>query len=522
MKATKNQANSVRDYLATIGHDITHVQALEVIARGQGLRSRHAFAAPTGVNSKVLPGAVPSNGMGLSKVIEVAGEIVRIGKMMNILPSDMQVDMGYVDAIERLHEQLSGEIQKNRIEPLEKNRCEKCDTVLVQGYCGDDTCPFADWPQDVLHCDICEFPTAKVEEMYGIKKRARIEEPALVSPCEMLQRKYGKDDEHPDYPRGDWLFQSATQRTIQAYWDWVATRLESIDSDELDVYARATEIRAIYQKSGCWPSDLPGALLQLKDECSDMFSDENEAQSFLEDEDQSVHAFCEIVSLANAIKSRYREIGRTPQALRTALRDLKLHCSAIYKEVESAHIFLTTETSKAATVSPLAPAEIAVAIKGEYLASKRESADVDFAVSRLMLEARGLFAHSNAAWEFINEEQHEDTVFDFVIQVEVNGGNEVLTYGSAEKREVALIVLMENAIKLNDGYPRDLYISEIERDIEKDSAAYDFALELRELVGEIRENGEVYFRGQLIGTIDAIGESFFTLPAWLSLTLRDN
>lgn len=43
--ATKAQADAVRTYLQTLGVTLSHVQALEVIARGQGMRSRHALAA---------------------------------------------------------------------------------------------------------------------------------------------------------------------------------------------------------------------------------------------------------------------------------------------------------------------------------------------------------------------------------------------------------------------------------------------------------------------------------------------
>ena len=45
MKVSKNQADAVRSYLSSIGHEITHVQALEVIARGNGFRSRHVKGA---------------------------------------------------------------------------------------------------------------------------------------------------------------------------------------------------------------------------------------------------------------------------------------------------------------------------------------------------------------------------------------------------------------------------------------------------------------------------------------------
>ncbi|MDO8417719.1 MAG: hypothetical protein Q7S87_16085 [Agitococcus sp.] len=49
MKITKNQANAVRTYLAGLGCQISHVQALEVIARGAGNRSRHVGPQVTAV-----------------------------------------------------------------------------------------------------------------------------------------------------------------------------------------------------------------------------------------------------------------------------------------------------------------------------------------------------------------------------------------------------------------------------------------------------------------------------------------
>ncbi len=42
--ATKAQAQAVRDYLQTLGVELSHTQALKVIARGQGLRSRQNLA----------------------------------------------------------------------------------------------------------------------------------------------------------------------------------------------------------------------------------------------------------------------------------------------------------------------------------------------------------------------------------------------------------------------------------------------------------------------------------------------
>jgi hypothetical protein len=55
MKTTKNQAEAVRSYLATLGHNISHVQALEVIARGAGQRSRHVAPHGAPVRMPVTP-----------------------------------------------------------------------------------------------------------------------------------------------------------------------------------------------------------------------------------------------------------------------------------------------------------------------------------------------------------------------------------------------------------------------------------------------------------------------------------
>jgi hypothetical protein len=58
MKTSKNQANAVRSYLATLGIEIGHVQALEVIARGAGDRSRHVVAPRSDRSSNESVGAV--------------------------------------------------------------------------------------------------------------------------------------------------------------------------------------------------------------------------------------------------------------------------------------------------------------------------------------------------------------------------------------------------------------------------------------------------------------------------------
>lgn len=72
-QATKAQAQAVREYLASIGHDVSHTQALEVVARGQGLRSRQVLAAQveaanTAVSQPVRDANLPKMGSALPPV----------------------------------------------------------------------------------------------------------------------------------------------------------------------------------------------------------------------------------------------------------------------------------------------------------------------------------------------------------------------------------------------------------------------------------------------------------------------
>lgn len=113
MKASKKQADAVRSYLSSIGHEITHVQALEVIARGNGFRSRHVKGV------KATPSAVVVTNVSTQCTVDV--------------------------------------------------------------------------------------------ESKGIA----------------LRREFGEDNEHPFYPRAEWL--ATTQGSAISYWTWVATQMEPED-----------------------------------------------------------------------------------------------------------------------------------------------------------------------------------------------------------------------------------------------------------------------------------------------------
>lgn len=61
-QATKAQAQAVRAYLRTLGCELTHTQALEVLARGQGMRSRHVLAASVDTPAPAAPTESPERG----------------------------------------------------------------------------------------------------------------------------------------------------------------------------------------------------------------------------------------------------------------------------------------------------------------------------------------------------------------------------------------------------------------------------------------------------------------------------
>lgn len=404
MKTTKNQADAVRSYLAGLGHEITHCQALEVIARGEGFRSRHVKSDSAGAQAS----------------------------------SAASTGCPRCDADKAVRE----------------CSCSRCGTALKDGYCQDSTCLYNDWPQIVRRDDCSVFSTEEVEEMYGIKKRVHSE--SELSNSEKLRFHYGEDNEHPDYPRGDWLFQAGTQRTSQTYWDWVATRLESIDSDELlSDEERSERIRIEYFDSGCARSDLEEALSRLVNECADLFPGE-----------------------------------------------------------ESAMAFLLSADSDAA-LTPQSAQELAEAIKAEYLKSRCHADDVNHAVSRLMAECGDLYKDNRFAWQFVMDVVRNDGDEMFVVQVESKLGRKVFEYFTEEGRRASIVRLMAEAVDLNDGVARDYYFSEIDSNLEKTTPEYEIALEKRRLEGQINDKTEVFYQGNLIGTIAALTEGGLTLYSWI-------
>jgi len=337
MKATKNQAAAVRSYLSTLGLNISHVQALEVIARGAGQRSRHVKApAVHKADQAELPADTFERAMALCVEAEYpANAVDTVDRLVALFPElfvegeDAQgflvdgmdgsvglqcevlclanairdeyltagrTQVAQAKALRSLVQDCSGIFKEYRsayvfltglqvwsvpeVVYTQEAECNTCSTKLdAKGYCKDDTCFHSDWPQQVERARISELPTAEVEQLYGVKKRVRSED---LSPADRLAQKHEVSGEHPDYPRGDWLFLAAKQRTEQTYWEWVVTRLESIDSEELlSPEDLSDRIKETYEASGCQRVDLNEALNRLVLECSELFEDESAAMAFL-------------------------------------------------------------------------------------------------------------------------------------------------------------------------------------------------------------------------------------------------
>lgn len=94
-QATKAQAQAVREYLAGIGHDISHTQALEVLARGQGLRSRQVLAAQVEAANTTV--SRPVRDANLPKMGSVQPTMGATAPATSATLSCTQVRFGYVD-----------------------------------------------------------------------------------------------------------------------------------------------------------------------------------------------------------------------------------------------------------------------------------------------------------------------------------------------------------------------------------------------------------------------------------------
>lgn len=336
-----------------------------------------------------------------------------------------------------------------------------------------------------------------------------------------------------------------------------------------DVFAQAQEVWARYRADGGTLNQAT-AKSQLMALFPELFDSPEAAVEFLESEDdESVDLYCELVSLANAIRQTYEDAGRTQAAQAKALRDLVMHCNVLFQEYRAAHVFLGGTFVSSQGTAILADAiraayhdsgcqrsdleeavqrlvtecadlfdgeEAAVAflheepempeasdgmsraqeIKAEYDSSRCHADDVDHAVRRLMAECPGLFSDDRKAWSFINEEQHEELEGeDFLVQVESElFGNEVFTYYTEEERRAGVIRLMAKAVELNDGVTRRYYFTNIDSDLEKNSPEYDQALEQRDIEGEIVDS-VVSYQGTRIGSIAELTEGGLTLFSWI-------
>lgn len=123
MKPTKNQADAVRAYLASLNCDISHVQALEVLARGAGLRSRHVKTADAAPATATAPAAAPAAGPTAqahyavapqSQVHMLAVELIRCGQELAAASSAPDLAQ-----LRRLREQLSQVIHRQEYEAIQ-------------------------------------------------------------------------------------------------------------------------------------------------------------------------------------------------------------------------------------------------------------------------------------------------------------------------------------------------------------------------------------------------------------------
>lgn len=304
MKATKNQANAVRSYLATLGIEIGHVQALEVIARGAGLRSRHAPAATT---------AEPHGTNVDDPVRDAFGELLAL----RVTYREPGSALNTADAVQQVQSLL----------PCLFSSADDIEEFLEDSETGSVT------TECEAMCRAGALRQAYVQSGRTPSAQATALK-ALVRQCGEFFTKY--EDAYlflTQFDETEHLLQTPKGESPEA-------------SDEM---AELSErIRAAYHDSGCQRSDLEEAVQRLVTECADIFEGEESAVAFLHVE-QSMPTLPEMIdvsdemSKAEEIKAEYDRSRCHADDVDHAVRRLMAECPNLYGDDRTAWSFINEE-----------------------------------------------------------------------------------------------------------------------------------------------------------------------------------
>jgi len=289
MKATKNQAAAVRSYLSTLGVNISHVQALEVIARGEGHRSRHVKAstpAQPSVPQELATEAPVDTFAQAVALCEARGNLSGIGPLVRQLRA-LFPELFTSDA-------------------------------RAQEFIDDDA------DESVhLHCETLRLANAIRAQYFAEACTQAAQGEAL------LQLMSNCGEIFCDY-RSAYTFLSGTLvAPSSAHAEPAAARVDNQGE-------RSDCIKAEYLSSGCQRSDLEEALSRLLAECGDLFESEESAMAFLMEVNE--------MDVAQQIKAEYDNSRCHADDVDHAVSRLMAECPSLFSDDRKAWSFINEET----------------------------------------------------------------------------------------------------------------------------------------------------------------------------------
>lgn len=177
-----NAARIAKAYLKTLGIELKHAHALELVARLHGYTDNQAMQADQNFQE---PLALVAEGSTDFKMVSPRQSSVYVtveNISVYIKRDDEGVSVDLFPLGREMEESMAGTWATY---DEARQSCDKCGSLLNdEGYCTDETCPFHDWPQSVSVEDLQNHPTRYVEHLYGVTKRQYAD--ALVAQEEVL------------------------------------------------------------------------------------------------------------------------------------------------------------------------------------------------------------------------------------------------------------------------------------------------------------------------------------------------
>lgn len=164
-----NAARIAKAYLKTLGIDLKHAQALELIARLHGYTDNQAMQTDANFQD---PLALVAEGSTDFKMVGPKQSSVYVtveNISVYIKRDDEGVSVDLFPLGREMEHSLAGTwATYDEARPA----CDRCSSPLDdEGFCKDATCPHHDWPQTVDCAYLETMSTEEVQRLYGAVKR---------------------------------------------------------------------------------------------------------------------------------------------------------------------------------------------------------------------------------------------------------------------------------------------------------------------------------------------------------------